>query len=61
MQTLSDSKRVQLSSEVSHDPSPLVADVGLVKWRTSGFKGFGLFMPVALINVSGAYALTLTY
>ena len=61
MQTLSDSKRLQQSSENSHDPSPLDADVGLVKWRTSGLKSFGLFMPVSFINVSGAYALTLTY
>ena len=61
MQTLSDSKRLQQSSEVSHDPSPLDADVGLVKLRTSGLKSFGLFMPVSLINVSRAYALTLTF
>ena len=38
MQTLSDSKRPQQSSEVSHDPSPLDADIGIVKLRTSGLN-----------------------
>ena len=38
MQTLSDSKRLQQSSEVSHDPSPLDADIGIVKLRTSGLN-----------------------